>query len=184
MGLVPGEGSMTSPRRPRSAPTSSQLRKQKEAGKSIVGKRAKVTTGVGTTAVLTGEDDPRDWDDEEILHGRRRDKNGNFSGKDPDVVPRAVHNELIRRSLRKADRRFRNMQEVALDALEDIIKGAETEDKDRLKAIDMVLQRTIGKVPDKIEVAVQEAPWEGLVVAAIVDVPVDDVIDVEGEEVA
>lgn len=143
---------------------------RKQTGKKELGVTASVGLGVGTTAVLLGDDDPSDWDNEELLHGRRRDRNGHFQGRDPNVIPREVHNELIRRSMRSADKSFRRMQSMALEQLQSIIEGVDVDDKDRLKAIELVLHRTLGKVPEKVDVAMAKAPWEDLLVDSIVDV--------------
>lgn len=147
-----------------------KAKKKAAGGKNVRPRRAKVSVSEGTADVLLGQDDPRTWDDEEILHGRRRDRNGGFRGLDPTVIPRAVHDEMIRRSMRNADRSLRKMQTAALEQLAAIVDGEDVDDKDRINAIKIILERTAGKVPDKIEVSAQTEPWEKLIVDAIVDV--------------
>lgn len=163
-------------------PTPSALRKRAAAGEDIDGIRAGVSLGKGNTDVLTGRDDPADWDDEELLHGRRRDRNGAFQGADPQVIPKAVQDELTRRMMRKAHNKIRQMNDDALEQLEALITGSEVDDKVRIKAIEMVLNRNIGKVPERLEVGVSEQPWERLVVEGITYGDEDDVIETTGEE--
>jgi len=163
-------------------PTPAALRRRAEAGEDIDGIRAGVNLGKGNTDVLTGRDDPRDWDDEELLHGRRRDRKGGFAGNDPTVIPKAVQDELTRRMMRKAHARIQKMNEDALDTLEHLMTGADVDDKVRIKAVEMILNRNIGKVPERMEIGAVSQPWESLVVEAITYGDEEDVIDTTGEE--
>jgi hypothetical protein len=153
-------------------------------GQDVSEQKAAISVSKTTTRVLMGSEDPRDWDDEELAHGRRRDRNGGFQGSDPKVVPKLVQDELMRRMMRKTGERLRKMNDDALDQLELLLTGSDVDEKTRLKAIEMVLNRNVGKIPERMEVTAQTKPWEGLVVEAITwtDDP-EDVIDVEGEEV-
>ena len=42
--------------------------------------RQMLTVGKGTAAVLSGEDDLSTWSDEELAYGRRKDRNGHWTG--------------------------------------------------------------------------------------------------------
>jgi hypothetical protein len=61
-----------------------------------------------TAAILDGEEDLSAWDDEELLRGQRRAKNGRFVGRPPLVVPQAVHAERVRRTMSKATELLRD----------------------------------------------------------------------------
>lgn len=52
-------------------------------GKKLKDGRSLAVVSRDMTAVLHGEDSLDDWDDEELLHGRRRDKGGRFRGPWP-----------------------------------------------------------------------------------------------------
>lgn len=131
--------------------------------------RVEVALGKSGSDVLMERDDPRDWDDEELLRGRRRDKNGNFSGADPKVIPKAVYEEMQKRMLIDSRKKMTQMVETGLEKLKDILEGQDTADKDRLKAIQMLFDRTMGRTPEKVEVGPVRQPWEDLVVDSIVD---------------
>jgi hypothetical protein len=143
--------------------------------------KAKVIMSPTATGVLLGDDDVSDWDDEELLMGRRRDKNGHFTGAEPRVIPKAVHDELIRRTTRKAQAKFQEMQDDALEALQAIVTGADVDDKDRLKAVEMVLNRTIGRAPEKVEVTAHRRPWEDIV-EGVEFVTDDDEADTDADD--
>ena len=60
-----------------------------------------VFLGVGNAELMrqaqAGKLDLSDWDIEELIRGRRRAKNGTFSGAGPRMVPIQIHDELARR---------------------------------------------------------------------------------------
>src|SRR5204863_9570106 len=43
-----------------------------------------------------------DWDDDELLAGRRKNKNGNFTGRPPMLIPIELHRELTKRRMQRA----------------------------------------------------------------------------------
>src|SRR5436309_2989664 len=53
-----------------------------------------------------------DWDDEELVRGKRRNRAGKFTGRNPNVVPAAFLQELNRR-------RFSRAYELMSDSLVD-----------------------------------------------------------------
>lgn len=64
--------------------------------------RASISLGRTNAAILHGDEDLTLWSEEELIRGPRRDKNGSWSGRPPKVVPKAVHDELVRRPTAKA----------------------------------------------------------------------------------
>jgi len=127
----------------------------------------KITIGRTTLAILHGEDDLSTWTEEELERGQRRDRNGRWSGKRPTVVARALYDELIRRKLSAASDHLRENTYEAVQALTDIAKDTNAENRDRLKAIEMILNRTMGKEPIRLDVNVK-AKWEEALESAIV----------------
>ena len=143
--------------------------------------RALVRLGPANTRVLTGEDDLSDWDDEELERGYRKDKNGQFRGKPPVVIPKEIHDEMVRRNFAKADKLLNNAVVPACEALREIIDSPATEDKDKLRAVGMILDRVLGKNPERVEVSTGGTPWEMAIVAAVVPASEagDEILDVE-----
>lgn len=136
-------------------------------------------------------DDPeavKDWDDEELRRGRRRDKNGKFTGRDPVVIPTAVYREMVRRATRGAEKRMAESLEAAVDTLVAIAtsNSEATEDKDRIKAAEIILNRVLGREPVKIENSGAPPLFLGIIQAGLVvggtpvgSLPNGDIIDAE-----
>jgi len=133
--------------------------KAKVANGTATGKeRAVVRLGLSTTRVITGQDDLSEWSDEELREGRRRDKHGGWMGVTPKIVPKALHDELIRRTLLQANELMRENLPAAVEMLVALATNEGVEAKDRLRAISMILDRVMGKSPDKVEISGQ-SPW-------------------------
>lgn len=145
------------------------LKAKAERGETDGTERALVRLGASNTRILTGQDDLSEWDDEELRMGQRRDKNGRFQGSAPRVVPKALHDELIRRTLIEANDLMRENLPAAVQMLVKIAKSPGVEAKDRLRAISMILDRVMGKSPDKVEISGQ-SPWLIALQAGVVHV--------------
>jgi hypothetical protein len=145
--------------------------KQKKVEGLLEGnERAFMRLGTSTTKVLLGEDSVEEWDDEELQHGRRRDKNNKFAGLDPIIVPKACYDEMVRRALINANNMLRENLSVAVQMLTDIIKDKNVEPRDKLKAVDMVMNRVMGKTPEKIEVSAHKESWQTAIEGSIVSI--------------
>jgi hypothetical protein len=121
-------------------------------------RRKKIRVGETNARLLDGEEELNDWTMEELLRGRRMDKNGTWRGSPPKVVPMAVHQELTRRTLEEAAELLRESLVPGLEALRNIMLDPDTKAADRIKAIDMVMNRVMGKEPTKVEVT-SDSPW-------------------------
>lgn len=64
--------------------------------------RGIVSIGRTQVAVLNGEEDVSSRTDEELRRGQKRSKNGDWSGKPPQLVARQIHDEMVKRKLAKA----------------------------------------------------------------------------------
>lgn len=190
-GYGPGQGtSFLSIRGKRRAVSVRRLKEKYQAGPGDYGGgRALVRVGRSMTDVLIGREDLTTWDDEELRRGRKRDKHGRWQGKDPIIVAKAVHDELVRRTLEKANKLMIENLEAAVQVLTELAINNQVEPKDRLKAIDMIMNRAMGREPQKIEIA-GTAKWEHAIEASIVSLPAELVDahiadrddDVEGDE--
>lgn len=149
--------------------------------------RKSVHVGRSNSALLAQGDyaDVSDWDDEELERGRRRDKNGNFTGRPPKVVPRAVFVEYVQRKTRRAELAMAESMEELVAVLADIAKDPNEDPELRVKVATWTLEHFIGKAPTNVSVQAdvrhQIAPWERALESAIVTVGSEheDVIDAE-----
>lgn len=139
------------------------------------GHRALVRVGQRTTDILIGKEDLSTWDDEELRRGRRRRPDGSFGGRGPVVVPMAVHDEMVKRTLEKANQILTENLESGLEILVDIMKDDRVDAKDRLRAIEMIANRAMGKEPQKLEVT-SEGKWVHALADSIVSMP-EELID-------
>lgn len=89
-----------------------------------------------------------EWDDEELRRGMRRQPNGSFRGSEPIVIPRAVYNELWRRTTAQAMELMRESLPEAVAVLVQLAKSPHVQDRDRIKAIEMIMDRVLGKQVD------------------------------------
>jgi len=164
------------------------FRRRHDAGEEIGEKeRALVRVGTAATKVLSGEDDLSDWDEEELRKGMRRVNkpgsryHGKFQGKAPVVVPKALHDELVRRQMDAASKMLHENLGAAVQVLVEICNDEDTEAKDRLRAVGMILDRVMGKAPEKVEFTGEMKPWQIALQGAIVNVS-PDVVDTDGYE--
>jgi hypothetical protein len=147
-------------------------------------KRA-VFIGETNQAIMRGDEDLTLWDDEELIRGQRRDRNGRWSGRPPKVVPTAVHGELVRRRLSKAAELLRESVVDAALLLREVVTDEDADYGDRIKAANLIIERVMGKTPESLLVKVEhEPPWAVAIRAALVAGPPlgpneQPVIDVE-----
>lgn len=117
-----------------------------------------------------------DWDDEELVRGYRRNRSGRF-GTAPKYVPREIQQEIFRRLVSRGERRLRSAYLATIDNLIDLAHNADSE-KVRLEAQKELMNRVIGKVPDRMLVS-QDEPWMDVLADSFV--PVSEVPPIEME---
>lgn len=133
---------------------------------------AKIYVGKTNLAILNGDDDVRDWTDEELRRGQRQDKNGHWVGRPPKVIPKSVHDELVRRQYDEAAVILRDSLVAAVQLFADIVRDPEADPAIRLKAADIILKRVMGNEPIRLNVEVK-SKWEQAISHAIVSLPAD-----------
>ncbi len=161
------------------------LQRRAELGEDVSEERAYVRLGKTNTQILVGTTDLAEWDDEELLRGQRKAADGTFVGRPPKLVPKAIHDELVRRTMSSAAEKLRSNLVDATTALTEIATDAEAADADRLRAISMIMDRVMGKTPDRVEVSA-EMPWLTAITEGIVSVDDDifeNIIETDGVEV-
>lgn len=131
----------------------SQVHKTKIGGKvhEVRGRMAQL---------MAGELTIEDLDDQELLTGRIRDKNGGFSGRQPALIPRSFHEAITRELLTRGDQLLRENFIASIETFVSIAKDPNVEPKDRLKAAQYVWERIAGKMPDRVDVKAQIEPWQ------------------------
>ena len=129
-------------------------------------------------AILQGEMDLSAWSEEELIRGQRRSRRGTWEGRPPKLVPKAIHDELVRRKMGEA---FDLMRDNVVKATEVLIEIAEDKEVDpavRLRAVGMIHDRVLGKSKERVELALAPDPFLETI-DAITVVWGDEVIDVE-----
>jgi hypothetical protein len=122
------------------------------------------TVGGSTADVLMGEDDVSDWDEEELLRGRRRGTNGQFWGRNVKVVPQEVHQERIRRNLTETIKVMQRSSKEAAEQLVEIAIDPTQKTEHRLRAIEMILNWCLGKPRQSVDMTVTPMrPYESVV---------------------
>jgi len=127
----------------------------------------RVRVGRTNEALLRGELDVSAWTDEELIRGQRRDKNGRWTGRPPAVVPAVVHQELTRRRMSQAFDLLRDNVVRATEVLVEIATDAEADTAVRVKAASIILDRVMGKAPERVELSVEPA-WAAALRGALV----------------
>lgn len=121
--------------------------------------RAEVRLSQNTTALVKaaedGELDLSDWDDEELLRGRRRDKNGTFGDRPPKLVPRVLYLEWKKRVFQQVERGLGERARECAVELARMALGEVEYDAGRQSALESVLDRTVGKPVERQQVSAE-----------------------------
>jgi hypothetical protein len=138
-----------------------------------------VHVGRATADVLAGEVDLSDWDDEELVKGRRKDKNGRFTGRPPKLLPAAYFQELTKRRFARA---YQLLEGSLIDGarfLASIIRNEDAPNADRLRATELLFDRILGRPKERVGLSIEEPnKFQRLLMAAIVGTE-EQVIDGE-----
>lgn len=144
--------------------------------------RQKVRVGHTNTAILRGELDIGTWSDEELIRGQRRAVTGQFKGRPPKVVPKAIHDELVRRKLSKAYDLLKDSLVDAVVLLRTVVTDPDAQYADRIKAAKIIMDRVLGKATERVELGFQEPPWATALRSALQVAPVTGIISASSLE--
>lgn len=135
--------------------------------------------------LMRGEITIDDLSDEELRRGQLADKNGVFRGKPSSMVPRAMHDEMVRRLLSRGTEKFRHDYFTAIDTMIEIMTDTEVEASVRLKAADTLITRVAGKPIEKVELSVEVKPWEQVAKGILRTVPKElgELTNIEGDDI-
>lgn len=119
------------------------------------------------------------WEDHELKRGSKK----GHTKPAPGMIPRACHEELLRRQGTRAQMRMVEELENVTEEYIAIAKGEALVTSERLRAIEGIMNRVLGKAPDKVEISAEE-PWmKALQQVVVVPDEDDDVIDLGEDDV-
>lgn len=123
--------------------------------------------------VLNGRIPLSALDNEELIHMRLRNRNGKIptGGGGPTRLPQGLRRERARLLAEMAEDSDISFLLKAVKLRQDLVEDVNVDPAVRLRAAVYSEERARGKVPDRVEMAVAVAPWEGLVGDILVDVP-------------
>lgn len=139
---------------------------------------------------MTGELSVEDLDDEELMRGQIRNKNGTF-GKPPLVVPRSFLTRLAAEMQARVEAELRGDLPAMYAVMREQALNPKTRPDVRHESAKYIIERVTGKIPDKSIVQQQITIWDNLLAGQdsaelIVDLPpaelpkaVDNVVDAE-----
>lgn len=111
--------------------------------------------------LLQGTISVEDLDDEELAQGRLRSSDGTFRGRPPSVIPAELVNAMRRELHSRAENSLRQaLMSSGIKTLTDLADNS-PDDGVRLRAATAIIERTMGKVPDKVVLAAED-PVEAL----------------------
>jgi hypothetical protein len=112
--------------------------------------------------LISGTLSVEDLDDDELSRGQLKDKNGQFRGRPPKMVPQELVQAMRREWLSRAEAKLReSLYEGGIGTLTQLSTDKTIDPGVRLRAAQMLMERTMGKVPDKVQFAAED-PVEAL----------------------
>jgi hypothetical protein len=128
-------------------------------------------------AFITGEMTVEDLDDEEVMRGQLRNKNGDFSGRKPNAVPREFMNAILIEQQRRFQGMLGEQINVAMDTLMEVMQKAHPQPGDaaRVKAATYIIDRFAGKTPENVSLKAE-------VTSKFENVAHDILIDVDAKQ--
>lgn len=111
---------------------------------------------------INGQITVEDLDDDELAQGRLKAIDGSFRGRPPALIPSEMVQAMRREWMSRAEGKLREaLMEVGLQGMIDIAKDERIDPAVRLRAQQTIIERTMGKVPDKVVLAAED-PVEAL----------------------
>lgn len=114
---------------------------------------------------------------EELRRGKLADVNGTFKGRPPAMIPAKFHTMMQRELLKRMQGQIQEQVERAIGVVIEVMEEGEGASETiesrgerittkagtgRLKAAQYIIERVMGKVPDKTEITANVTVWEGL----------------------
>jgi hypothetical protein len=119
---------------------------------------------------MAGELRVADMDDEELKKAKWKNKDGNFKGVGGgNMMPRRFFDEVRAETIRRWNASLEEELEPMKQVLKDIALNPKASADARHKSAIYLIERVVGKVPEKAEVKVEMAPWEIAIEGILVD---------------
>lgn len=134
--------------------------------------------------LMEGEISVADLDDEELMSGSFRDGSGRLNPGANKVIPKSMHQEIMRRILERGQEKIRSDYFNALDVVAEIMEDTDNDANVRLRAASMIIDRIAGKTPEQVQLSVEVKPYEAIVSKIMRELPADMAMEddvVEGE---
>lgn len=132
-----------------------------------------VAIGGRMLQLLEGDIDVADLDDEELMRGEFRDQSGSLRSSNK-LIPKTMHQELMRRILHRGTERIRSDFFSAIDVVTAIMRDETVDPAVRLRAANTIIDRVAGKVADKIDLTVDVRRYEHVITEIVREMPDDD----------
>lgn len=118
---------------------------------------------------LNGKITVDDLDDDELAAGRLKASDGTFRGRPPAILPTEMVQAMRREWLSRAEGKLREaLMEHGIGTLTALAKDERVEPAVRLRAAEKIIERTMGKVPDRVQIAAED-PVESLFRSILAD---------------
>jgi hypothetical protein len=124
--------------------------------------------------LIDGDITVDDLDDEEIAMQRCKDKNGRFTGRPPKDLPRELAGSMKVAFARRVQEQLDGTVDIAIQTLVEVAANKAQAGVARVNAANSLLERVVGKVPDKVVQDVIVRKFEEDISGIFVDV-VDEV---------
>ena len=124
--------------------------------------------------LIDGDITIEDLDDEELRRGVCRNRSGNFSGRPPKTLPAKLVKAMQVEFRRRVEREFQEIAVDARNALHQILMDKRAQPQARVNAAALILERSVGKVPDKVEQDITVKSFEDEIEGLLVDIPEDE----------
>ena len=105
----------------------------------------------------TGALKVEDLDDEELAKGQLKASDGTFRGRPPSVLPAELVSAMRREWLSRAEAKLREaLLGKGIGVLVELAGNELVDPAVRLRAADKIIERTMGKVPDRVHIAADD----------------------------
>lgn len=105
---------------------------------------------------------------EELARGQLADRNGEFRGRPPAMVPRAFQQSCVKEIQRRFNEKVQGRLLSATDELIEMSRSGFLDGKDRAKVLIYLLERVMGPVPKTVVIAGGDEPWQGMLTQGFV----------------
>lgn len=131
-------------------------RARQEERREEARKQGKPPAGQRHAMLLDGSLKVEDLDDDELRLGRVRGQDGGFTGR-RKPLPAHIVSQMQAEAIKRAQAMFAGAAPAAVKRLLEIAADPDTKDSDAIRALQLVMERSMGKVPDTVRVEAADA---------------------------